>query len=569
MIFRKAILSLSLTLALPSVAQQSGDAGTVPAHCATVAVFSLNDFHGAFVADARKDIPGAAAVWQTLDSLKAVYPYHVTVSAGDNFGGSYFYNATRGALMPYFFDGIGVRLSAVGNHEFDDGLDALSRKWADSPCRPSGWGVDYVCANVRGADGNPPAVFRPFATAEVQLPTRKLRVGFVGLLASSTPRQVSASRIRGLSFDGRYDRVLDSLAALPAFDAVRSSDIRLLLTHIGTEMRDGRPAWVDDDVPHLEAIADPLYHAVLSSHSHEAVCGRINGGLPVVQGHWHGNYISLMKFTVDTVAGRVVSVEPELCRVNPAVTLGEGPRRLQAKIDSCLEHTLVMGGVPLRQRLTEATAALYHDRSDKYRMSEVGTLVTRAYAEALRRTAGLKADEVIVGVSHFGSIRSGFLPGEVRVLDVGEVLPFDNALRVFRVSGRQLRELVEFGLHNRRYGWLQAGGLEMECDDAARLHVTRLYYTSPSGRRVRLKDSGLYYLVADEFVSNGGDGYPVEYFPAGAEVRVDGMPRATGAFVQYLGSRPTIGGEAGAEQKIIIGGHRYGSQAALDASAGE
>lgn len=47
----------------------------------TVAVFSLNDFHGGFVRNDYKNIPGAPAVWQTLDSLKSVYPYNVTVAA--------------------------------------------------------------------------------------------------------------------------------------------------------------------------------------------------------------------------------------------------------------------------------------------------------------------------------------------------------------------------------------------------------------------------------------------------------------------------------------------------------
>ena len=61
-----------------------------------VAVFSINDFHGAFIASPEKGIAGAAAVCETLDSLKKVYPCHLTVSAGDNFGGSYFHQATRG-----------------------------------------------------------------------------------------------------------------------------------------------------------------------------------------------------------------------------------------------------------------------------------------------------------------------------------------------------------------------------------------------------------------------------------------------------------------------------------------
>ena len=65
-----------------------------------VAIFSINDFHGALDRNDHKGIVGAANVLQTLDSLKHVYPCNITVSAGDNFGGSYFYNVTKGVLLP-------------------------------------------------------------------------------------------------------------------------------------------------------------------------------------------------------------------------------------------------------------------------------------------------------------------------------------------------------------------------------------------------------------------------------------------------------------------------------------
>ena len=104
-----------------------------------MAVFSINDFHGAFVRNDFKGIPGAPAVLQTLDSLKQVYPYNVTVSAGDAFGGSYFYKATQGQLMPVFFNEAGIRISALGNHEFDDGVRSLTKKWSNLPQKPKDW----------------------------------------------------------------------------------------------------------------------------------------------------------------------------------------------------------------------------------------------------------------------------------------------------------------------------------------------------------------------------------------------------------------------------------------------
>lgn len=512
----------------------------------TMAVFSINDFHGAFVRNDTKDIPGAAAVWQTLDSLKAIYPYHVTVSAGDNFGGSYFYNATRSrSLLPQFFKDLGIRLSAVGNHEFDDGQEALAAKWDGIELKPHGWNIRYVCANVQDRGGKTPGFALPYAIEEVRVsPTKTLRVAFVGLIASSTPQQVSARRIKGLTFRGDYTSVLDSLKRTPGYDAVSTADIRLLLTHVGTRTasENGEPAWDDKDADNLRSLNDTSFHAILSSHSHQAVCGRINEArYPVVQGKWHGNYISAITFTVDTVSMRVVGSAPLLVRVTPKARLEAGPRRLQAQIDELLETTRTEGGTPIGQQLTTAARTFVHDRDDKYRQTETGRLVCAAYAEAYRKASGTGGESVVVGCSHFGSIRSGFTAGPISVLDVGEVLPFSNALKVYRLTGRQLREFVEYGLHNRKYGWLQTAGLDITTDKAG--HVKRIAYMAPgddNGRPVLIKDGTPCILVADEFITNGGDGYDAAFFASLRELRVEGMPATTDAFIEYLKQRPVL-----------------------------
>lgn len=308
----------------------------------TVAVFSLNDFHGGFVRNDYKNIPGAPAVWQALDSLKSVYPYNVTVAAGDNFGGSFFYAATKGVLLPVFYNDLGIRLSALGNHEFDDGQKALAQKWQGAPLRPAGWNLSYVCANVRNASGEIPAFAQPFASAEIPIGKGKsVKVGFVGLLASSTPSQASKSKIAGLTFDGRYTAVLDSVKRLPGYSStVGNADLRLLLTHIGSRMSDGQPEWDDKDAANLQLLDDPTWNGILSSHSHQPVCGTINAcHYPIVQGKWHGEYISVLKATINLKKRKVKKVEVELCPVNPNAALGAPQRRLQSQIDSLLTHT--------------------------------------------------------------------------------------------------------------------------------------------------------------------------------------------------------------------------------------
>lgn len=505
-----------------------------------VAVFSLNDFHGGFVRNDSKGIAGAPSVWQTLDSLKREYPCHVTVSAGDAFGGSYFYQATKGRLMPVFFNDLGIRISAVGNHEFDEGQRALAAKWSHV-ARPADWDLTYVCANIRQkSDGRIPSCFQPVASVPVTLPGgQTLRVAFVGLTASSTPMQTSARNVAGLTFDGNYPAVLDSVMQLPEHSLIDDAHLRLLLTHIGTYTdTEGRPAWDDMNADRLRALDSPLWDGILSSHSHQLVCGRINAAqYPIVQGSWHGDFISMLLCTIDTARMVVTHVEPRTVRVTPKDKLEPGPAHLQAQIDSLLQHT-TMCGLPIGTVLTTAKADMPHDRTDKYRQSPMGELVCRAYAEAFRTAAHLPDGTVVIGCSHFGSIRSGFGKGAVSVLDVGEALPFSNKLKIYKLTGKQLHELTEFGLNNKRYGWLQLGNAQAVRNHAGR--VEAIIYRSPAGKREVLQPKKKYYLVTDEFITNGGDGYSPDFFPANQEVRTDGLPTTTDAFITYLRQQTEI-----------------------------
>lgn len=506
-----------------------------------VAVFSINDFHGAFVANKDKGIMGAPAVWQTLDSLKQVYPCNVTVSAGDNFGGSYFYNATHGQLMPVFFNDLGIKISALGNHEFDDGQQSLANKWSNSPLRPKEWNITYVSANVRDVKtGSVPAFAQPVVTVPLQLADgRTFTVAFVGLIASSTPQQASIRKLAGLSFDGRYNQVLDSVMQLPEGEKVKEANLRLLLTHVGSRMKNGQPEWDDKDAEDLLKISSPMWHGILSSHSHEPVCGYINQAhYPIVQGQWHGNYISMLLCTIDNQTLKVTKVEPHLIPVTEKAKLNDGATRLQQQIDSLLTHTCTAGGTPIGTPLATALNNMEHDRTRKYCQTKVGELVCEAYADAYRKWAHLADETPIIGCSHFGSIRSGFVKGEISVLDVGEVLPFSNPLKVYQLTGKQIFDLVQFGMHNQRYGWLQTGFLRI--DKNADGNVVKLTYVAPNGKQVAIKDKKKYYLVADEFITNGGDGYAPAFFPKSQEIKTVGMPATTDAFINYLKLKKTI-----------------------------
>ena len=532
-ILAAAALTSGISLAQPS---QQND------HCVEVAVFSINDFHGALVPNPAKGLPGGPSLVQTLDSLKAVYPYNVTVSAGDNFGGSFFYKATiQHTLLPQFFKDMGIQISAIGNHEWDDGQKEMAKKWSDAEIYPKNWNFEYVCANTRESDGRIPDYVSPCAVDTIALPNGKsIKVGFVGLLTSNTPFQASRRNLKGLHFDGDYPGVLDSLKQTAAYRPVADADIRIILTHIGTQNDEkGNPIWEDKDMPNLYSINDKSYHAIISGHSHQLVCGHINEAhYPVVQGKSHGVYISCLKFQVDTTSMKVIDVVPSTHLVTPKHELNVKARRLQAQIEEQLATTLTPGGVPIGTQLTYAKNDIPHDRDRKHRQAYIGKIVCTSYAESARKVANLSDEDMVVGVSHIGGIRTGFVKGPISVLDVGEVLPFSNKIRLFKITGKQLKALAEFGLHNQKFGHMQMGNFTAQLDKKGK--VKTLLYADGTQNTREIKSKDICYLAADEFMTQGGDGYPTSLFPVEQEIKNPNFPKTSDALVGYLKTLPFL-----------------------------
>lgn len=504
-----------------------------------VAVFCINDFHCGLIQDVDKGTPGAAWVVQTLDSLKQVYPNHLTVAAGDNFGGSFFYTATQDkSLIPQFMRDMEISISVPGNHAFDCGQEHLADRWQSTLLCPRDWQMRYVCGNMR-KDGRIPDYCLPWLVEKVDLKEGgSVSVGFTGLMTSNTPAQASASRIKGLTFDGRYGAVLDSLTTLPGYSEYANANVHLLLSHISTYMKDGVPAFDDRDVDNLYALDRSDIDGIFTAHSHNLVCGTVpcKRSYPVVQGYWHGGYIAMMLCDIDLATGRCLKVTPRVVKVNPHATLGPKAARLEAQIQEQYQTT-TFRGLPLSTILTRCNATIEHDRTRKFEQKPMGTLVTTAYAEAYRKACPDKSSPIVIGVSHIGGIRAGLSKGNITILDVGEVLPFANNLQAYSFTGKMLRPLMEYGINGCLLGHLQTSGIEVEMDKKG--HVKRLFCTAPSGERMEIKDNTPLIIVADEFMTTGGDGYSPDFFPPEAHLPI-ALPAITDAFINYLRTIPEL-----------------------------
>ena len=162
-----------------------------------VQILGTNDFHGRHARQPTGAEAGAAVLAGAVKQLRAENPNTVFAAAGDLIGASTFESfiqhdkPTIDAL-----NAAGLEVSAVGNHEFDQGYDDLvNRVMApyDATTNPFGgaqW--KYLGANVRS---------RPTATARAcrrpgSRTSATSQVGFVGAVTEDLPELVIARRHR-------------------------------------------------------------------------------------------------------------------------------------------------------------------------------------------------------------------------------------------------------------------------------------------------------------------------------------------------------------------------------------
>ncbi len=91
------------------------------AHGETVRILSTNDMHSAI-----EKMPQLAAI---VDSLRAIDPFMLVLSAGDNRTGNPYNDLYEPTSYPMtsMMNLIGFDASALGNHEYDSGVKGLAK----------------------------------------------------------------------------------------------------------------------------------------------------------------------------------------------------------------------------------------------------------------------------------------------------------------------------------------------------------------------------------------------------------------------------------------------------------
>jgi len=361
---------------------------------------------------------------------------------------------------------IGYTAASVGNHEFDWGVDTLSRRVREMKF------ADLAANMVERKSGKRPA----WARSDTTVMRRGVRVGLVGLAYPGTPRVTLASNVTALRFDD------DSTAAANVSAKLRKAGATLVVGfgHIPAETDSTRKA--HGDLPRLAKVTG--VDAWFGGHSHNVVDDKVNGKPVLIAGSL-GQYLAEADLVMDPVKKTVVESSQRVLTVyaDAPVDSAWTSRMTHWNADVAPIATAPIGaaGVALHRRPPETT---------------IGDFI----CDAMREEA-----KVDFAFQNPGGMRADLAQGPITRGEIYAVMPFDNTIVTMPLTGAQVKTALAQSLRGGRV--TQVSGLKYVLEPTKAGHWGLGPVTMLDGSAI---DSTKTYTVAvNNFMATGGDQYNV------------------------------------------------------------
>lgn len=440
----------------PAVATEPAQAGS-PERALTI--FYTNDEHGWM--EGMEPGSGAAnmmALWREA-SYEENGPYLI-LSGGDMWTGAAISSWFEGESMAEVLNAMGYAAAAVGNHEFDFGLEVLRARAIQSD-------FPFLSANVRDAAGQTPGEWgiEPFTLLE----RNGIQIGIIGLTTTSTPFTTNPANLRDLQFL-EYEAALREITP-----QARAAGAELLLV-AGHLCRAELTALA-------QAVRDLGIHFMGGGHCNELFTETVAGTV-IVGGGYHLTSFARVDLLFDTETDALLQAEAATVRNRPAAAEDDAIAAIVARWQArtAEELDVVVG---------------YSERGLPRYSDEMLALVTESWLWAYPT-----AD---VAITNRGGFRAALPRGEITFGDIVSAFPFNNVIVDVELRGDELLRVLA-------HGNAAVGG--------ARLGVGE-WILKRTGEPIR-RDA-VYHVLVNDFMYAGGDNYGMltQYDPDAYNTAID------------------------------------------------
>lgn len=357
-----------------------------------------------------KTVGGYARIKKYKESIEKKGTDVLMLSSGDIFQGTFFYRFFQGIPDIEFMNQTGYAAMTLGNHEFDNGQEALAEALTNAS-------FPVLAANIEFR--KIPALqckVKPYTITEVGPEGKKVRVAIIGLVPEELKTIVQPVFVN----DFKVRDAAETLRSyLPEIKQAKP-DMILLLSHLGWD----RELQLFEEFPELDGILGGHTHLAINP---PAVVNGARGHRFMSQpGEW-GQYVTRYDITfyrnsvrpVEVTAAGLIPMAPELAQDQK---IAERVNKLWVQIQ---EKVITP--------VAETKVFLNGERNE---VRNIETNLGNLLADCFKDT--VPSDIALV---NGGGVRSSIATGTITVGDVLNVLPFDNYLMRLTMSGASLKKV--------------------------------------------------------------------------------------------------------------------------------
>jgi 5'-nucleotidase len=399
---------------------------------------------------------------------------------------------------------MGLAVTSVGNHEFDEGTDELLRM-QNGGCHPAdkcqgphpfaGAKFHYLAASTFEKSSGK-TVFPPYEIREFD----GVPVAFIGLTLKGTPNIVSPVGVADLEFRDEADTVN---ALVPELKA-RGVEAIVVLIHEG-----GVPTGDYNECPGISGPIvdivkkfDRAVDIVISGHTHQAYVCDIDGRL-VTSGDKYGTLVTTIDVKLDPATHDVISAKADNVIVrNATLTKDSDQTALIAAYDKL--------AAPIAERRAGSVTDTLSRVPNEAGESVLGDIIADAQLAATRSD---KDGGAMIALTNAGGIRTDIAKKEDGAVSYGDVFasqPFRNQLVTLTLTGAQIKDMLEQQwLDPKRPRILQVSkGFEYTWDNA-KPYGEHVAAESLALNGARIERAQAYRVTVNNYLSVGGDGFTV------------------------------------------------------------
>lgn len=514
--------SATTTQAQPTAPESTNSTTSAPKASAEkdLVLVHTNDVHGRIVEEKGRDkttsVVGDAKLATVIENERAKKNQTtVVVDAGDAFQGLPISNSTKGEARAEILNKMNYDAMAVGNHEFDFGLDE-AKKYKQILKFPLLSSNTYV---------NGARLFEASTIVDKDKNVKGDEVVVIGVTTPETATKTHPKNVQGVTFKDPIPEVLNVVKEIQAKAKATGDDYKtyVVLAHLGvdtTTPSEWRGSTLADELSKSPLLKGKRV-VVIDGHSHTVESKTYGDNVTYNQTGSYLNNIGKVTLKPNSLLGTPSLIKAsETTNVVPNAEVKKLVDEIKAKYDA--ENAVVV--------VKNSPVELSGTRENvRVRETNLGNVVADSLYEYGQTGFKNKAD---IAVTNGGGLRETIAKDKpITKGSVIAVLPFGNTISQISVTGKDVLAMFEKSLGSilqvDKAGKtvLDENGQPLLEPSGGFLHVSgaKVYYDTnlPSGKRilrveVKNHDTGAYdkldlaktyYLTTNDFLAAGGDGY--------------------------------------------------------------